>query len=172
MKKLKTYLILSIFLFIQCSEKKNFELVGVWKNQDSTRLVNYYEAHITDSEFVVVSESGLSYLSSYKIKSDTIIQYLKDHLSNLEIIDTVKFIIEKNNNSIIMRNSSKPELYSEWIKIEGLNPYNFEESKSLKSFALNLKERYFNNYVSKYVPKKGIDDNMKYFDINWKIKKE
>jgi hypothetical protein len=61
MKKLKTYLILSIFLFIQCSEKKNFELVGVWKNQDSTRLVNYYEAHITDSEFVVVSESGLSY---------------------------------------------------------------------------------------------------------------
>ena len=96
----QTYLLILIFIIFGCSRKEKTQLNGVWYNVDSTERENYYEAHITDTGFVVVNQTGLSYLSSYNIKNDTLIQYIRDPFSNRKIIDTLKFEIVRNQELI------------------------------------------------------------------------
>ena len=172
MTKPQTYLFILIFLVIGCSKKRTTELNGVWYKLDSTENERYYEAHITDTGFVVVYQSGLSYLSSYELKTDTLIQYLRDPFSNRKIIDTLKFEIERKKESFTMVNLSNPKANSNWTKIPNSKPFEFYENQSLETFAKELRERYFDNYVSKYVPENNVDDTMNHFDLDWSLKKE
>ncbi len=172
MKNPQTYLLILIFLIFGCSRKEKTELNGVWYNLDSTEKERYYEAHITDTGFVVVYQSGLSYLSSYEFKSDTLIQYLRDPFSNRKIIDTLKFEVKRNENSFRMVNKIIEKSNSEWTKIPNVEPFEFYENQSMDTFALEFRERYFINYVSKYVPENYVNSTMEYFDLDWSLKKE
>ena len=172
MTKLQTYLLILILLIIGCSKKRTSKLNGVWYNLDSTEKERYYEAHITDTGFVVVYQSGLSYLSSYDFKSDTLIQYLRDPFSNRKIIDTLKFEVKRNGNSFIMVNKINEKANSKWTKIPNVKPFEFYENQSVDTFALGFRERYFKNYVSKYVPESYVNSTMEYFDLDWSLKKE
>ena len=172
MTKPQTYLLILILLIIGCSKKRTSTLNGVWYNLDSTEKERYYEAHITDTGFVVVYQSGLSYLSSYDFKSDTLIQYLRDPFSNRKIIDTLKFEVKRNGNSFIMVNKINEKANSKWTKIPNVKPFEFYENQSVDTFALGFRERYFKNYVSKYVPENYVNSTMEYFDLDWSLKKE
>ncbi|MCL5130581.1 hypothetical protein [Algibacter sp. L4_22] len=172
MKNPQTYLLILIFIIFGCSRKEKTELNGVWYNVDSSERENYYEAHITDTGFVVVNQTGLSYLSSYKLKNDTLIQYIRDPFSNRKIIDTMKFEIVRNQDSFGMVNTINPKSNSKWTKIQNIKPFEFYENQSEDTFALGLKKRYFENYVSKFVPENYVDYTMDYFDIDWSLKKE
>jgi len=172
MTKPQIYLLILIFLIIGCSKKRTTELNGVWYNLDSTENERYYEAHITDTGFVVVYQSGLSYLSSYEFKSDTLIQYLRDPFSNRKIIDTLKFEVEQNKSSFRMLNLINDKANSNWTKIPNLKPFEFYENQSVDTFALEFRKRYFENYVSKFVPENYVKSTMEYFDLDWSLKKE
>jgi hypothetical protein len=172
MTKPQTYLLILILLIIGCSKKRTSELNGVWYNLDSTEKERYYEAHITDTGFVVVYQSGLSYLSSYEFKSDTLIQYLRDPFSNRKIIDTLKFQVEQKKDSFKMVNLINGKANSKWTKIPNVEPFEFYKNQSVGTFALGFRERYFKNYVSKYVPENYVNSTMEYFDLDWSLKKE
>lgn len=174
MKKLQTYFLILIFLAIGCSQKKTSNLKGVWYYVDSTERgpYHYYEAHITDTGFVVVDERGLSYLATYKYGNDMLTQYLRDPFSNRKIIDTLKFEIKLIKDSLKMINLSNRKANSKWTKIPNEKPFKFYENQSEDTFALELRKRYFENYVSKFVPENYVDNTMDYFDIDWGLKKE
>ena len=171
MEKSQTYLLILILLIIGCSKKKS-KLNGVWYSLDSTKKERYYEAHVTDTGFVVVYQSGLSYLSSFELNADTLIQYTRDPFSNRKIIDTLKFRVKQNKESFEMINLLDGKTNSKWTKIKNLKPFEFYESQSVDTFALKFKERYFDNYVSKFVPENYVNSTMGYFDLDWGLKKE
>jgi|GEM_PF-2591474 len=172
MTKTFLYLLILIFILIGCSKKSTTKLNGVWYNLDSTGREQYYEAHVTDTGFVVVHQSGISYISSYEFKSDTLIQYIRDPFSNRKIIDTLRFEIEQHKDSFKMVNLLNKKASSNWTKIPNIKPFDFYENQSVDSFALGFKKRYFDNYVSKFVPDNYVDYTMDYFDIDWSLKKE
>ena len=172
MKNPQTYLLILTFLVFGCSQNRKSELNGVWYNVDTSGRESYYEAHITDTGFVVVNQTGLSYISSYEFKTDTLIQYIRDPFSNRKIIDTLKFEIERNQDSFKMKNLINAKSNSKWTKIPNIKPFEFYENQSVDTFALGLKKRYYENYVSKFVPENYVNYAMDYFDIDWSLKKE
>lgn len=162
-----TLLIVLCFALLSCSKYRSHQIKGVWYSLDFTGVEQYFEAHVTDTGFFVVNQGGPEYLASYAYEHDTLTQYLRDFFSNRKIIDTLKFHIEFDHDSLKMINIKNPKANSNWTRIPNVEPFEFYENRSVDTFATALRQRYFHNYVSKFVPENYKPYMMDYFDLDW-----
>ena len=91
----KLNLLFLAVLFCSCSKTDSkADIQGIWYSADPTLADRHYsEVHITDTSLVVVNDVSLSYLSSYKLKTDTLIQYVKD-IYNPNRMQTLKILTD------------------------------------------------------------------------------
>tara|TARA_R110001592_G_scaffold361940_1_gene674168 strand:+ start:2502 stop:3008 length:507 start_codon:yes stop_codon:yes gene_type:complete len=153
-----------------CQNSKS-EIQGVWyATNPSAPDRHYFEAHITDTGFVVVNDVTLSYAATYEMYEDTLIQNVRDIYNDFRIYSTVKFMVKVTPDSMKLVNASNPDLSSKWTRISNLEPFDFFAADSLDQFAIELKNRYKKNYLEIYKPQ-SIEGNLKDFDVYWIDKK-
>lgn len=172
MKYKAIYPLILFLLLIGCSKQEKLGIKGVWYLTSSEKPDHYSEVHITDTGYVVVRENGLSYLATYRLKSDTLIQYLRDHFVDLKITDTLEFTIERKQDSLELVNVINTEARSKWVRINSVDPYTFGGDQALDSFVQKFRMRYFKNYVSRFVPENFVDKAMHNFDSSWGIQEK
>ncbi|MEX0997845.1 MAG: hypothetical protein WDZ45_12410 [Flavobacteriaceae bacterium] len=174
MKKLLVLFILTL-LISSCQNKQDTTITGIWNNVvKSTQGYEYMEAHINDTSYLVISNYGLKYLALYEVQKDTLYHYIYDSTAESNtIIDTVKFNFQVKNNSLKLINSLNPEAKSEWFLIEGEDPsviYELENKPELwKSFAVDFKQRFKENYLDTMRDKLEAQINLMQFDMTWDI---
>lgn len=165
-KMKKIFRLLIPLLIISCQNRK-VEIQGVWYTSDTTRSDrHYYEAHITDSVFLVVDDVQLSYISTYELKGDTLTQYIRDSQNEHVILDTVRFFLTVRQDSMKLVNATNPKKSSSWTKVSNLESFDFFKSNSLEQFAIDLKKRYRKNYLDIYEPQ-NVETHLKDFDVYW-----
>lgn len=128
--------------------------------------MHYFEAHVTDSAFVVVNDVQLSYISTYKQKGDTLTLYVRDIYTEFEVLDTIRFILTVTQDTLRMANAINPKRTSTWTRIPNTRPFDFFAADSLDQFGIELKKRYRKNYLEIYEPK-NIEGHLKDFDVYW-----
>jgi len=164
----KLNLLFLAVLFCSCSKiDSKADIQGIWYTADPTLADRHYsEAHITDTSLVVINDVSLSYLSSYELKTDTLIQYVKDTYNTNRIIDTLKFIVVVTPDSLKIVNAVNRNHLSTWTRIPDLEPVNFSNVESVDPFLRDFRDRYKNNYLEIYKPN-SVDANLKDFDGSW-----
>ncbi len=166
------FLLLLYVLIIGCSRQRSNELVGVWYHIENGSPNHYYEIHVTDTGFVAVNENGISYLSSYTLKSDTLSLTIRDIYNNRKQSGFLVFEVMVVNDSLKMININNRERVTELKRISNLKPFEFYENQPIDSFAKAFKNRYLLNCAAKAWSKKQVDTALAQFDRAWNISKK